>query len=92
LHRFNEKLRGHGFAGVALKSGEQVSADLVVDASGRGTHTPQWLRQADVPGVAEQEVISSGITYASRRYKRPADWPEVRGSAPSSRIQFSKCT
>lgn len=70
-----DKSRIHG---VALKSGEQVSADLVVDASGRGTHTPQWLRQAGVPGVAEQEVISSGITYASRRYKRPADWPEDR--------------
>jgi hypothetical protein len=72
-----EGLRGLWNAGVALKSGEQVSADLVVDASGRGTHTPQWLRKADVLGLGEPEVISSGITYASRRYKRPADWPEV---------------
>jgi hypothetical protein len=76
-----EGLRGLWNAGVALKSGEQVSADLVVDASGRGTHIPQWLRDADVPGVGEPEVVSSGITYASRRYKRPADWPEVCGPA-----------
>ncbi len=92
LQRLKEKIRSQWFAGVALKSGEQVSADLVVDASGRGTHTPQWLRQAGVPGVAEQEVISSGITYASRRYKRPADWPQVRCPAPSSWIQLFQCT
>lgn len=75
-----EGLSGRLLAGVALKSGEQINADLVVDASGRGSHTPQWLRTAGVAGVEEPEVVSSGITYASRRFRRPADWPKVYSS------------
>ena len=54
-----------------------LRADLVVDASGRGSRAPQWLKALgyDPP---EESVINSFLGYASRVYKRPAafhlDW------------------
>jgi hypothetical protein len=33
-------------AGVRLADGRQLEADLVVDASGRGSSTPGWLEAA----------------------------------------------
>jgi 2-polyprenyl-6-methoxyphenol hydroxylase-like FAD-dependent oxidoreductase len=64
--------------------GEQVlPADLVVDASGRGTRGPQWLATLGYPGpVVEQLPI--GLAYASRSYRRDADGPDgaaVAGTA-----------
>lgn len=54
-----------------------VDADLVVDASGRGSRTPTWL--ADLGGpVPDRTTIDARITYASRFYRIPdafaADW------------------
>jgi 2-polyprenyl-6-methoxyphenol hydroxylase-like FAD-dependent oxidoreductase len=45
-----------------------VEADLVVDASGRGTRAPRWLTElgAEAP---HEEVIDTGLTYASRVYR-----------------------
>ncbi|MER6708311.1 FAD-dependent monooxygenase [Streptomyces fumanus] len=45
-----------------------VEADLVVDASGRGTKAPRWL--ADLGAEAPpEEVIDTGLAYASRVYR-----------------------
>ncbi|WP_107061681.1 FAD-dependent oxidoreductase [Streptomyces cellulosae] len=66
---------------VLTADGEEslLSADLVIDASGRGTRTPQWLTRLGITGLAEKR-IDSGLVYASRVYRAPGptrDWPMV---------------
>ncbi|MEW2295841.1 FAD-dependent monooxygenase [Streptomyces sp. NPDC006743] len=52
-------------------SGERtLTADLVVDASGRGSRAPQWLEALGLPPVTERRV-DAGITYATRLYRAP---------------------
>lgn len=56
-----------------------LEADLVIDASGRTSRTPQWLDSLGISGLAE-DTIDSGLAYASRIYRAPAptrDWPVV---------------
>ncbi|CAL9333798.1 Putative epoxidase LasC [Streptomyces sp. enrichment culture] len=48
-----------------------LPADLVVDASGRGSHAAQWLAGLGLPEVTEREV-NAGVTYATRLFKAPA--------------------
>lgn len=57
--------------GVVLDGGVSVPADLVVDASGRGSRLPGWLQRwgFDQPRVDEVKV---GVTYASQRVRVPA--------------------
>ncbi len=55
---------------------ESVPADLVVDASGRGSRFPAWLQALGVPAPRET-VIDAGVGYATRVFERPAaprDW------------------
>jgi 2-polyprenyl-6-methoxyphenol hydroxylase-like FAD-dependent oxidoreductase len=56
---------------------ERLDAELVVDASGRGSRTPQWLDQLGFGRPAETEV-GVDVGYASRLYRRPekmsGDW------------------
>ena len=71
---------GHGGAaikGVRVRIGngveQNVTADLVVDASGRGSASPAWLQSL---GYArpEEEKIEIGIGYTTRVYRRrPTD-------------------
>jgi 2-polyprenyl-6-methoxyphenol hydroxylase-like FAD-dependent oxidoreductase len=51
----------------------ESEADLVVDATGRNTHLPQWLTQLGYPAPAETRIDAS-LAYASRRYRIPADF------------------
>ncbi len=53
----------------------EVKADLVVDASGRGSDTAQWLVEMGYEQV-EETVINSFLGYATRWYKRPATFPK----------------
>jgi 2-polyprenyl-6-methoxyphenol hydroxylase-like FAD-dependent oxidoreductase len=46
----------------------QVAADLVVDATGRGSRTPGWLGQLGYRRPA-QERIEIGLGYATRTYR-----------------------
>ncbi|WUD72148.1 FAD-binding monooxygenase [Streptomyces sp. NBC_00510] len=46
-----------------------VQGDLVVDASGRGSHTPAWFAELGYPRPKEERV-RTGITYVSRLYRR----------------------
>ncbi|MFY1637930.1 NAD(P)/FAD-dependent oxidoreductase [Solwaraspora sp. WMMB335] len=57
-------VRPRGSAG-ALQ--QRLTADLVVDASGRGSRTPQWLARLGY-GEPQQTRVDSGLSYASRRY------------------------
>jgi 2-polyprenyl-6-methoxyphenol hydroxylase-like FAD-dependent oxidoreductase len=49
---------------------EHLLADLVVDASGRGSRTAQWLEALGYPKVAES-AFKIEIGYASRLYRLP---------------------
>ncbi len=49
---------------------EDLSADLVIDASGRGSQAPQWLTALGYPRVEESRV-KVDVGYATRIYRRP---------------------
>ncbi len=49
---------------------EVLAADLVVDASGRGSQTPQWLVALGYDKV-EESTIKVDVGYATRVYRRP---------------------
>ena len=52
---------------------ENLDADLVVDAGGRGSRTPQWLEALGYHRPRET-VINGFLGYASRLVQFPADW------------------
>jgi 2-polyprenyl-6-methoxyphenol hydroxylase-like FAD-dependent oxidoreductase len=52
---------------------ETLEAELVVDASGRGSRTPQWLEALGYPRV-EETRIHVNVGYASRLYRKPPDF------------------
>ncbi|MFJ5777071.1 FAD-dependent oxidoreductase [Streptomyces sp. NPDC093094] len=65
--------------GLRVRSGgdeETLRADLVVDASGRGSRTPRWLTRLGLPAVAEREV-NAGVRYATRLYRAPGRTTET---------------
>ncbi|MFJ3876792.1 NAD(P)/FAD-dependent oxidoreductase [Streptomyces sp. NPDC090077] len=47
-----------------------LAADLVVDASGRGSRAPAWLRDLGLPPVTERQV-DAGVAYATRAFRAP---------------------
>ncbi|WP_255307904.1 NAD(P)/FAD-dependent oxidoreductase [Streptomyces marincola] len=47
-----------------------LTADVVVDTTGRGSRLAQWLDALDVP-PPQEDVVDSGITYATRVYRAP---------------------
>lgn len=54
--------------GVVLADGASISADLVVDASGRGPHGARWLAAAGLPAWDER-TAECGLLYYSRHYR-----------------------
>jgi 2-polyprenyl-6-methoxyphenol hydroxylase-like FAD-dependent oxidoreductase len=58
--------------------GEEVTADLVVDAMGRGSATPQWLAQLGLD-PPEVELIRAPVRYATSAFARPNCWSAWRG-------------
>src|SRR5690242_12491883 len=53
--------------------GEDLPADLVVDATGRGSHSPQWLEAIGYE-KAPEERVEVALGYASRFFRRkPSD-------------------
>ena len=53
---------------------EDLSADLIVDASGRDSHAPEWLKALGYE-PPQETVINGFAGYASQYYQRPADVP-----------------
>jgi 2-polyprenyl-6-methoxyphenol hydroxylase-like FAD-dependent oxidoreductase len=51
---------------------EVLRADLVVDATGRGSRTPLWLQALGYPRP-QQEQVRIGLGYATRTYRLPPD-------------------
>ncbi|MFC8529198.1 FAD-dependent oxidoreductase [Nocardia sp. NPDC057227] len=57
----------------------ELSAELVVDASGRRSMLPAWLAELGCPRIRETR-IDAGIAYSSRLFHRPAgdfEWRAV---------------
>lgn len=82
-------------AGIALThratgTKEAIAADLVVDASGRGSQAPRWLEEWGF-GQPEEEVVRVDVGYATRVFKRSegdlygANGAIIAGSAPETR-------
>ena len=68
--------RGGQVAGVRIRAArtpgaaeETVPADVVVDASGRGSRTPAWLAELGVP-VPRTSRVRADLTYVTRPYAR----------------------
>jgi flavin-dependent dehydrogenase len=63
-----------GVVGVLTRDGEgieaEVDADLVVDASGRGSRAPAWLSDLGY-GTPRQTLIDPQLAYATRAYRVP---------------------
>ena len=63
--------------GVRLQSNAELMGDLIVDASGRSSQAPQWLKQIGCKAPSET-VVNPFLGYATRRYRLPAnlqpDW------------------
>ncbi|MGW0949082.1 FAD-dependent oxidoreductase [Streptomyces sp. NPDC002623] len=58
-----------------IAGGEEITiddADVVVDASGRGSRTRHWLGRLGYP-EAEEQRIETQVTYVTRRYRRTPD-------------------
>jgi 2-polyprenyl-6-methoxyphenol hydroxylase-like FAD-dependent oxidoreductase len=51
---------------------EVIDADLVVDATGRGSRTPVWLEELGYPRV-EEERKKIGLGYTTQHYRLTAD-------------------
>ncbi|MEU6666087.1 monooxygenase [Streptomyces sp. NPDC046727] len=59
--------------GVRVKDGDgedEIAADLVVDASGRSSHLPQWLAALGLPSP-RTTTVDAQVGYASRTYSCP---------------------
>jgi 2-polyprenyl-6-methoxyphenol hydroxylase-like FAD-dependent oxidoreductase len=57
---------------------ERLTADLVVDATGRGSQMPQWLKALGLTAPGET-TVEVNVGYASRIYRRPAELPDWSG-------------
>ncbi|MGW6446577.1 NAD(P)/FAD-dependent oxidoreductase [Lentzea sp. NPDC055074] len=71
-----------------------LEADLVVDATGRGSRLPAWLAGFGLPEVAS-ESVDSGLAYATRIFQAPptaaSGFPIVNVQA-NPRDPFPGCT
>jgi 2-polyprenyl-6-methoxyphenol hydroxylase-like FAD-dependent oxidoreductase len=55
-------------SGVRTESGEEVTADLVIDAAGRRSALPRWLADLGAAPVVE-EMDDSGFVYFGRHFR-----------------------
>jgi 2-polyprenyl-6-methoxyphenol hydroxylase-like FAD-dependent oxidoreductase len=85
--------------GVRTEGGRTLEADLVVDATGRGSALPAWLREHGL-ATPRETIVDSGCVYASAlvRLRRPMPngWktifllgapPSVRSGAAMSMVE-----
>jgi 2-polyprenyl-6-methoxyphenol hydroxylase-like FAD-dependent oxidoreductase len=67
--------QGSAISGIRIQyeqSEKYIEANLVVDASGRGSQTPAWLEALGYPTV-EETLVRVDIGYATRMYRRSQD-------------------
>lgn len=68
-------------SGARMDSGEELRADLVVDATGRRSQLPRWLEEAGTRAIHE-ETEDSGFVYYTRYFRSP------NGALPEFRAPF----
>jgi len=56
--------------GVRTDVGEEIPADLVIDATGRRSPLPEWLKELGAEPIAE-ELEDSGFVYYGRHFRAP---------------------
>lgn len=82
--------------GVVCAVGDEtvhLEADLVVDASGRSSRLPRWLKELGY-AAPKESTVNADVGYATRWYKIPEDWqadwkmvllatryPDIKGGA-----------
>jgi len=70
-------VRRRGTSGADRASEQMLFGDLVVDASGRASHAPQWMQMLGYE-PPQETFVSAFLGYASRLYQMPAgfksDW------------------
>ncbi len=78
---------GNGIRGVRIQRRDELGAteqtiesNLIVDASGRGSRTPQWLRELGYQ-APEEIAIDASLGYASRVFRRTDKLPDGRYGA-----------
>ena len=59
----------------AAQPEREVPADLVVDASGRGSRAPRWFEALGLPAPAE-ETVDAQLAYATRMFRFTTGEPE----------------
>ncbi len=52
----------------------ELTADLIINAAGRGSNAPIWLKALGY-GAVESTLVDAHWGYASRFYHRPETWP-----------------
>jgi 2-polyprenyl-6-methoxyphenol hydroxylase-like FAD-dependent oxidoreductase len=78
--------------GVRTDAGEELGADLVVDATGRRSQLPRWLEDADT-GPIQEEVEDSGFIYYTRYFRsRNGEMPQYKAPLLTSVGTFSLLT
>ncbi|HTX11183.1 MAG TPA: NAD(P)-binding protein [Solirubrobacteraceae bacterium] len=79
-------------SGVRTSSGEELRADLVIDAMGRRSQLPRWLEAAGTRPVHE-EAEDSGFIYYGRHFRaRDGHLPDLRAPAVTRVGTFSILT
>jgi 2-polyprenyl-6-methoxyphenol hydroxylase-like FAD-dependent oxidoreductase len=78
--------------GIVTDTGDTLTADLVIDAGGRRSALPAWLRDAGAPGPVE-EIDDCGFVYYARHF-RSADGsiPPLRGPVLQAHGSISTAT
>ncbi|MEV6931021.1 FAD-dependent oxidoreductase [Dactylosporangium sp. NPDC051485] len=64
------RIAGVRVRGVETGETTDLGADLVVDATGRGSQLKRWLAALGLPPV-EQDTVDAGIAYATRIFRAP---------------------
>ena len=73
IDRNSGRVAGVTAAKVESDSAEEIAADLVIDATGRGSRAPDWLEAIGYP--RPDEIVINGFTgYASRIVRPPSNW------------------
>jgi 2-polyprenyl-6-methoxyphenol hydroxylase-like FAD-dependent oxidoreductase len=79
-------------AGIRTEAGDELRADLVVDAMGRGSRLPRWLRDCGAAPPYE-EAEDCGFAYYTRHFRAtPGAVPQPRVGLLTSMGSFSILT
>jgi 2-polyprenyl-6-methoxyphenol hydroxylase-like FAD-dependent oxidoreductase len=66
-----QRVRGAEVRDLAGGAREVLEADLVIDATGRGSGLRKWLANLGLPPV-EVDIVDAGVTYSTREFMAPA--------------------